>query len=77
MNDNFVYESLLSMIVVQESILTTRYCLTNYYLNSSGLLFTRLTSSWLFLMSHLLGFQPFVILFILVLLLDILVYPLN
>ena len=73
MNNDFVDESLLSMIVVQESILTTRYCLTNYYLNSSGLLFTRLNSSWLFFMSHLLLFQPFVILFILVLLLDILV----
>ena len=73
MNNDFVDESILSMIILQEYILTTRYCLTKFYLNSLGLLFTRLTSGWLFLMSHLLGFQPFVIFFVLVLLLDILV----
>ena len=72
-NKDFVDESLLSMIVVQESILTTRYCLKKCYLNYLGLLFTTLTFGWLFFMSHLLLFQPFVILFILVLLLDILV----
>ena len=73
MNNDFVDESLLSMIVVHESILTTRYCLTKCYLKYKEILFTILTSGWLFLMSHLLGFQPFVILFVLVLLLDILV----
>ena len=72
-NNDFVDEFLLSTIVLQDSIWTTRYCLTKCYLNSLGLLFTTLTSGWFFLMSHLLGFQPFVILFFLVLLLDIVV----
>ena len=73
MNNDFVGESLLSMIIVQDSILTTRYCLTKIYLKSLGLLFIILTFGWFFFMSHLLGFEPFVILFVLVLLLDILV----
>ena len=71
--NDFVDESILAMIVVQESILTTRYCLTNFYLKSLVILLTILTFGWLFLMSHLLGFQPFVILYVLVLLLDIFV----
>ena len=73
MNNDFVDESLLLIIIVDESILTTRYCLTKFYLNYLGLLFTTLTSVWLYFISNLLGFQPFVILFVLVLLLDILV----
>ena len=73
MNNYFVQESLLLMIVVQESILTTRYCLKKCYLKSLGIFFITLTYGWLFFMSNLLGFQPFVILFVPVLLLDILV----
>ena len=49
MNNDFVDESLFSMIVVQESILTTRYCLKKCYLKYLGLLFTILTSVWFFL----------------------------